>query len=59
MALSVLITIVVLALIGAVVAISAEVDIKGKVIELTLGGVVLTAITFLVGTLTSTLMRRM
>jgi len=59
MALSVLITIVVLALIGAVVAISAEVDVKGKVIELTLGGVVLTAITFLVGTLTSTLMRRM
>jgi len=52
---SILITLFMLALTGFIVAISAEIDIKNKIIELTIGGLILTSLTFLVGKLTSIL----
>ena len=52
---SILITLFMLALTGFIVAISAEIDIKNKIIELTIGGIILTSLTFLIGKLTSIL----
>ena len=49
---SILITLFMLAITGFIVAISAEIDIKNKIIELTIGGIILTSITFLIGKLT-------
>jgi len=47
--LSVLITLALLSMAGALTAIAAEVDVKSKVIELTTGGMLLSILTYLLG----------
>jgi VIT1/CCC1 family predicted Fe2+/Mn2+ transporter len=56
---SVLITLAMLALTGFLVAIAAEIDAKQKIAELTISGLIMTAITFLIGLATSNLMETM
>jgi VIT1/CCC1 family predicted Fe2+/Mn2+ transporter len=56
---SVLITLAVLALTGFLVAIAADIDAKQKVVELTISGLIMTAVTFLIGLATSNLMEAM
>ncbi|MGD2200589.1 MAG: VIT1/CCC1 transporter family protein [Candidatus Bathyarchaeota archaeon] len=46
---SILITLVLLSIAGALTAIAAEVDVKNKVIELTTGGLVLSILTYVLG----------
>jgi VIT1/CCC1 family predicted Fe2+/Mn2+ transporter len=53
---SIIITLVLLSIAGTLVAIAAEVDIKNKVIELTSGGLVLVALTYILGKSASFLM---
>lgn len=53
--LSVLITLSVVALMGFVVAVSAEISVKKKIAELTISGLALTAIAFLIGVAASRL----
>ena len=47
--LSILITLMLLSIAGALTAIAAEVDVKNKVIELTTGGLVLSILTYILG----------
>jgi len=47
--LSVLITLALLSMAGALTAIAAEVDVKSKVVELTTGGMVLSILTYVLG----------
>jgi len=46
---SVVITLTLLSVAGALTAIAAEVDVKSKVLELTTGGVVLSTLTYILG----------
>jgi VIT1/CCC1 family predicted Fe2+/Mn2+ transporter len=52
---SIIIMVVLLSVIGSVAAVVAEVDVKKKVLELTATGLLLSALTFLVGKLTAIL----
>lgn len=54
---SIAITMLLLAVTGFLVAISAEVDIKDKVVELCVTGLILSTLTFLIGKSTSELMK--
>ena len=53
---SIVITMVLLSIAGALVAIAAEVDIRSKVIELVSGGLLLAALTYVLGKSASFLM---
>jgi len=52
---SVAITLLLLVIAGSLVAIAAELDVKKKVIELTISGLILSSLTFIIGKLTSIL----
>ncbi|UCD44814.1 MAG: VIT1/CCC1 transporter family protein [Candidatus Bathyarchaeota archaeon] len=52
---SVMITLILLSIAGAITAIAAEVDVKSKVVELTTGGIVLSTLTYILGRSTSVL----
>jgi predicted membrane protein (TIGR00267 family) len=54
---SIVITLLLLAVTGFLVAISAEVDIKDKVVELCVTGLILSTLTFLIGKSTSELLK--
>ncbi|UCH56671.1 MAG: VIT1/CCC1 transporter family protein [Candidatus Bathyarchaeota archaeon] len=54
---SIVITMLLLAVTGFLVAISAEIDVKDKILELTLSGVIMVVIVFLIGKSTSQLMK--
>lgn len=54
--LSVLITLALLSIAGTLVALAAEVDVRDKVLELTTGGLVLSALTYVLGKSASILM---
>jgi len=53
---SVAITLLLLVIAGSLVAIAAELDIKKKIIELTISGLILSSLTFIIGKSTSILM---
>jgi len=52
---SILITVLLLVITGSIVALSAELDIKKKIIELTISGLVLATATFIIGKTAATL----
>ena len=54
---SVVITLLMLAVTGFLVAISAEIDVKGKIVELCVSGLILSVMTYLIGKSTSQLMK--
>jgi VIT1/CCC1 family predicted Fe2+/Mn2+ transporter len=53
---SILITLMMLTVTGSLVALSAEVDVKDKIVELIVSGIILTTLTYLVGKSTSILL---
>lgn len=54
---SIVITLLLLAVTGFLVAISAEIDVKDKIIELTATGLIMSVLVFLIGKSTSQLMK--
>ena len=54
---SIAITLIILAVVGFLVAISAEIDVKDKIMELTVTGLVMSLLVFLIGKSTSQLMK--
>jgi len=54
---SIVITLLMLAVTGFIVAISAEIDVKDKILELTVSGLMMAVLVFLIGKSTSQLMK--
>jgi Domain of unknown function (DUF362) len=52
--LSIIITLALLSILGAIAAVAAEVDVKRKVAELTIAGLIMSIVSFLIGKLAST-----
>jgi len=52
---SIIITLTLLSILGAIAAVAAEVDVKRKVAELTIAGLIMSIVSFLIGKLASTL----